>query len=421
MDIPKVLIVDDELVIRQAMTKALKDNGYELLFAENGKEGLAVLKEQEPSLIFLDLRMPVMDGFGFLKKAKIKPDDPYLVIAITGHGDDEEVQRCYELGVNFFLRKPLGLTEVSCLAQRCIELKRLELEVRSHRDNLKKKVEERTRELHEQLHFQQNLIDSIPVPVFFKNTQLLYIGCNRAYEKFVGFSKKKIIGKTVNEIMPKAAAEEQHRHDLELLRKGGRQIFESRIVDSAGVRKDVFFYKAVFKSKEQTVCGIIGTIIDFTERKRMEEKLTVKTSELEEANTSLRVLFRQMKQAKEDTEDNMLCNLRDLVLPYIEKMMIISPTEEGELEYKEYLKIVKVNLDKITSTFHHTLSSKYQGVSPREIQVADLIKKGKTNKNMAKLLGISMSAVQFHRDNLRKKLRLKYKKKNLKAYLLSLD
>ena len=84
MSIPKILVIDDELALRKAMQKALKNDPYHIVFAENGREGLAQLKKEEPDLIFLDLRMPVMDGFGFLEHINIKPEDPYLVVVITG-------------------------------------------------------------------------------------------------------------------------------------------------------------------------------------------------------------------------------------------------------------------------------------------------------------------------------------------------
>ena len=126
MNRPKVLIVDDEPVLQRAMELALKNEGYELFFAGNGEEGLEIFKEQKPELVFLDIKMPVMDGYEFLKSIKIKPDAPFTIIVITGHGNDEEIERCFKLGINFFLKKPLNMIEICGLVKRCIEIKRLE-------------------------------------------------------------------------------------------------------------------------------------------------------------------------------------------------------------------------------------------------------------------------------------------------------
>ncbi len=125
---PRVLVVDDETILQQAIKKALKHAGYELLFADDGKMGLEFFHRESPELIFLDLRMPVLDGIGFLRSIDYKPADPYTVVVITGHGGDEDIQKCYNLGVHSFLRKPINLVEISSLAERCIRFKRLEQE-----------------------------------------------------------------------------------------------------------------------------------------------------------------------------------------------------------------------------------------------------------------------------------------------------
>lgn len=125
---PKILIVDDDLALHKAISKALKQDDCDLFFAENGKEGLALIARESPVLIFLDLLMPMMDGFELLRTINLKPEDPYTVVVVTGHGADSEIQKCYKLGVDFFLKKPLSMIEVSCLARRCIAMKEMEKE-----------------------------------------------------------------------------------------------------------------------------------------------------------------------------------------------------------------------------------------------------------------------------------------------------
>ena len=124
----KVLIVDDEPALQQALKMALKKEGYQLHFADNGQKGMEVFHEQHPELVFLDLKMPVMDGYQFLESLEITPDSSFTIIAITGHGIDREIERCYQLGVDFFLKKPLSMVEICCVARRCIEIKRLKAE-----------------------------------------------------------------------------------------------------------------------------------------------------------------------------------------------------------------------------------------------------------------------------------------------------
>ena len=84
-------------------------------------------------------------------------------------------------------------------------------------------------------------------------------------------------------------------------------------------------------------------------------------------------------------------------------------------------RVIQENIKKITSSFSLNLSSSYLGLSPREIQVADLVRQGRANKEAARILNISVNAVEFHRNNLRKKLGLQNKKINLRTYLLSMQ
>jgi len=127
-DVPKVLIIDDETSIQKAIAIALSNEGYELYFADNGKIGLEIFHNENPELIFLDLMMPEMDGYGFLNSIPLKLDAPFTIIVMTGYGADHEIARCYELGIDFFLKEPLRFKEICGLARRCIKMKRLERE-----------------------------------------------------------------------------------------------------------------------------------------------------------------------------------------------------------------------------------------------------------------------------------------------------
>jgi PAS domain S-box-containing protein len=129
-------------------------------------------------------------------------------------------------------------------------------------------------ELQEQLHFLQELIDAIPNPIFFKNISGSYLGCNRAFQVFLGLEKHQIVGKTVYDLGPRELADIYFAKDAELL--GSRtavQIYESTVENASGFRQDVIFNKAVFTRKDGTVGGIVGIVLDITERKRMEDAL----------------------------------------------------------------------------------------------------------------------------------------------------
>lgn len=127
--------------------------------------------------------------------------------------------------------------------------------------------------LREQLSFIQVLIDTIPTPIFYKDTQGVYLGCNKAFEKHNGLSREQIIGRTVFDIAPRDLAEICQKKDMALLRDKGVQIYESSVACADGTRQDAMFYKAVFFKSNGLLGGVVGAIFDITERKQAEVKL----------------------------------------------------------------------------------------------------------------------------------------------------
>ena len=151
--------------------------------------------------------------------------------------------------------------------------------------------------------------------------------------------------------------------------------------------------------------------------KKREKELKLNTIKQEEVNTALKVLLKQRDQDKTEIEEKVIFNVKELVLPYLEKL------KAGKLssQQKNYISVLESNLTEIISPFVHKLSSSYYNLTPKEIQVADLIKKGKTTKEIAHLLKSSTRVIDFHRNNLRKKFGLINKKTNLRSYLLTLS
>ena len=161
---------------------------------------------------------------------------------------------------------------------------------------------------------------------------------------------------------------------------------------------------------------------EIDERKRVEEalqkrkeQLKTKAQSLEEVNTALKVLLKQREEDKTELEEKVLSNVKQLVMPYIQTL------KNSRLGAEELacVSIIESNITEIVSPFLRRLSSKYLGLTPKEIQIADLIKLGRTTKEIAGLLNVSTRAVEFHRDNIRAKLGLKNQPTNLRTHLLS--
>ena len=151
-------------------------------------------------------------------------------------------------------------------------------------------------------------------------------------------------------------------------------------------------------------------------REELEAKVQERTLSLEEHNMALRLMLRKEQEIKSEFEDKVLSNVKELVLPYVEKLKSIPLDAKN----KKYIDILESNLNEIVSPFLHSLSSRFLGFTPGEIQVANLIRHGKSTKDIADLLNLSIRTIEFHRANIRKKVSIQNKKENLRSYLLSI-
>ncbi len=148
----------------------------------------------------------------------------------------------------------------------------------------------------------------------------------------------------------------------------------------------------------------------------LEKKVKRRTEHLEETNTALKVLLRQREEDKKRIGDTFLGNVQQLVKPMVEKLKMTNvSTRQANI-----LKALESNLEEITSPFLNSLDTKYFKLTPMEMQVANHVKSGLSNKEIAELLGVSEGTVTIHRHNLRKKLGILKKKINLRTHLLSL-
>ncbi len=120
--------------------------------------------------------------------------------------------------------------------------------------------------------FLDTLLESIPLPIFYKDTDGLFTGFNKAFEEFYGKTRQELTGKSVFDIYPEELAKVYYAKDNELFRNPGIQIYNTPIKDGRGVVHDIIFHKSTYSDSQGHVLGLIGVIIDITERKREEEK-----------------------------------------------------------------------------------------------------------------------------------------------------
>jgi len=239
----------------------------------------------------------------------------------------------------------------------------------------------------------------------------------------------KLFGKTVEEVIGEKCYRVIHgldgpgkfcpfRETLKTGKPAVRDRYEKAFDKHFNIKTSPIF------NKNGEITGFVDLMRDTTERNRREQELRerdkeleIKTSNLEEANAALKVLLKRRDEDKIELEEKVLSNVKELIFPYVEKLKT-SRIDERQMVL---IGIIESNLDDIISPFLRHLASKYSNITPKEIQVAGLIKDGKTTKEIAELLISTTRAIEFHRNNLRNKFGLKNKKANLRSYLLSLE
>lgn len=141
-------------------------------------------------------------------------------------------------------------------------------------------------ELERTLRFTQSLLAAIPTPVFFKDADGRYLGCNRAFTEVMGVTSEDIRGKTVHECWPSEHAEVYHQRDLDLMRRPCLQVYDFKVRDKLGRVREVIYAKNVFRDESDRVAGIVGAFVDITDRKTAEAALSYRL-ELERLVTEI--------------------------------------------------------------------------------------------------------------------------------------
>jgi PAS domain S-box-containing protein len=262
------------------------------------------------------------------------------------------------------------------------------------------------------------LLNATTDSAFLVDTSGNILALNQTAARRLGKSTDKLIGKNSFQFMsPKVA-----KHRKAIARKTIRTGKPIRFQDE---RESMIFDSTIYPivDRHGKVIHLAIYARDITRQKKLEKRLrkrekilNAQKKALEEVNSSLRVLLKQRTHDKTEMEEKVLFNVKELVVPYAEKL------QKSRLDEKQtaYLKVLESNLNSIISPFAYTLSSKFLGLTPKEIQVANLVKDGKTAKHIAELFNVSVRTVEAHKRSIRTKTRIKNSKTNLRSYLLSL-
>ena len=318
--IPKILIVDDDrLYLKQFNTILKKEINANYYFSSNAGDAIELINSNSYAIILLDVNIPEKNGFEIardIRNSKLNKRTP--IIFITGISiDDHSVFEGYKAGAVDYLSKPVSkfilfskiktfleldiqknelLNARDELERSNLGLQKKDFELEELNRNLEKKVKQRTQQLVKEVDkniiakanlqiqanqlkennlFLENLLETIPNPVYYKNEKGEYLGCNKEFEEFISIKKEDIIGKTIYDLVPKEFADKLNKLDSEIIKSGEKQITEinSRNFDSS--IRNLILYKSPFKVAHSGKSGVIGTVVDITDLTKAKELLKI--------------------------------------------------------------------------------------------------------------------------------------------------
>ena len=316
----------------------------------------------------------------------------------------------------------------------------------------RKKAEERIRQSE---HRYRNFLESSPDPIVVYDMDGVATYINPAFEQTFGMSRTEVLGKQIDFVPPEAWPET--RSAIQTMLSGKKiKLFETRRLTKDGRKLDVQLSSCLYTNEKGETVGNIVTLRDITARKkaeralrnyqdqleelvqertaelasevevrrraekelrRREKELKAQSQHLEEVNTALRVLLKQRSEDKIELQESVLSNTNELVTPYLQQIKKTRLSTRQET----LVRIIESNLNNIVSPFISRISRKFMNFTPTEIRVSNLIKEGKTNKEIADLMSVSKNTVLYHRHNIRKKLQLTNTSVNMRSHLLTFD
>ena len=192
------------------------------------------------------------------------------------------------------------------------------------------------------------------------------------------------------------------------------QLFIQHITRANGEDLWVEWHRRALFDSSGNLYAIQGVGRDVTELRRTELALVEKNAELERKNTALTEVLEHIEQKKEEIKDNIRANIHELFIPLLDKLR--SSQKPGE---NAYIDMLERSMENLTSSFGHKITSRSLKLTPKEINICNLIKHDLASKEIAALLGISLFTVERHRNNIRTKLGITNKHVNLNTYLKS--
>jgi PAS domain S-box-containing protein len=262
-------------------------------------------------------------------------------------------------------------------------------------------------------------IDKGDVGIYLKDPENKIVWLNQSYADMLGFEPKDLVGKRVDDLVNDPELMAKLRQEDETVLSTGRPLFNLVKQPKRDQPKFIRIDKLPFIDKNRKITGIIGLAVEISAPDpnvhALQEKLASTSRKLEETETALRVLLDHRERDASLTKEKLGERIKGLVLPYLEnlKQNALQPDQI------EYIALIEENLKNFYDPNYAKLSGPEYKLSPTELKVAQLVRDGKTNKEIAQIMHLSKSTILTHRHHVRAKLGIRNKKVNLRSLLKS--
>lgn len=412
-----ILLVDDEAIIAADLEERLTRLGYRVTgLGTSGEEAVVLAETRKPDLIIMDVMMPgALDGIAAAMKIRRQFGIPSIFL--TAYADRELIERAKTAVPLGYILKPFQENQLFSALEMGLYNSRIERRMQESEARYRAVVED-----------QSDLVCRF-------STDLILRFYNRAFRKFFFSQPADQPDINFSSLFSAKAAKiiDQAIRSLSSLRP--LQTFQVQAESSAGADRHLHWViHGIFDFRSRiTEFQAVGR--DITDRVlaereihrlnrelewRVEERtrdLEAKTRRLEETNVALEVLLKRREDDRLELERNILHSIKELIEPTIHQLKLAA----SESTRNAYLEILETNIQEIVSPFSRKLSNHYACLTAQEIQVANLVKQGKTAKETAEIMGLSIRTIDAYRANIRKKLGLTERRIHLQAFLKSLD
>lgn len=256
------------------------------------------------------------------------------------------------------------------------------------------------------VHFSEDSIIITDPQLDKPGPRIVYV--NPGFTKMTGYLPEDVIGKTPR-ILHGPKTDPLVLKDLRRTIEAGKVFFGQAV----NYRKDGTefwneWHIEPIRDDKGAVTHYLAIQHDITERKRVEQAI-------EQKNAALKEVLAQIEMEKKSIKEDVLLNVENVLLPALKKLR-----RKGTPLDKKYIDILEQNLHNLTSSFGRNVSEKKLKLSPREVEIANLIKSGVGSKAISDMLNISFKTVETHRNKIRKKIGILNKDVNLTTYLQAL-